>query len=126
MEAMGTFTRLVCALGLALAVAPSAAARAQTPPQTSAPRDGWVVLPVDDYRALRAKAIPTPPPPDGPPVEATLTRIDYDLRATGETLSGRALVTVDVVKQGLDARAAAGGADGQRCARRGPADSARR
>jgi hypothetical protein len=100
MEAMGTFTRLVCALGLALAVAPSAAARAQTPPQTSAPRDGWVVLPVDDYRALRAKAIPTPPPPDGPPVEATLTRIDYDLRATGETLSGRALVTVDVVKQG--------------------------
>ena len=102
MEPMGTFRRLVCALGLALAVAASATARAQTPPQASAPaapRDGWVVLPVD-YRALRAKAIPTPPPPDGPPVEATLTRIDYDLRATGETLSGRALVTVDVVKQG--------------------------
>jgi hypothetical protein len=103
MEAMGTFRRLVCALGLALAVAASATARAQTPTQVSAPagpRDGWVVLPVDDYRALRAKAIPTPPPPEGPPVEATLTRIDYDLRATGETLSGRALVTVDVVKQG--------------------------
>ena len=103
MEAMVTCRRLVCALGLALAVAASATARAQTPPQASTsagPRDGWVVLPVDDYRALRAKAIPTTPPPDGPPVEATLTRIDYDLRATGETLSGRALVTVDVVKEG--------------------------
>jgi hypothetical protein len=102
MEAMVTFRRLVCALGLALAVAASATARPQTPQASapSGPRDGWVVLPVDDYRALRAKAIPTPPPPDGPPVEATLTRIDYDLRASGETLSGRALVTVDVVKQG--------------------------
>jgi hypothetical protein len=102
MEAMGTFRRLVCTLGLALTIA-SATARAQTSPQASAPagpRDGWVVLPVDDYRALRTKAIPTPPPPDSPPVDATLTRIDYDLRATGETLSGRALVTVDVVKQG--------------------------
>ncbi len=25
--------------------------------------DGWVVLPVDEYRALRERAIPTPPPP---------------------------------------------------------------
>ena len=46
--------------------------------------DGWVVLPVDEYRALRDRAIPPPPPPPAPPVDATLTRIDYDLRVDGD------------------------------------------
>ena len=46
--------------------------------QEPARSDGWVVLPVDDYRALRAKAFPSPPDPVPPPVDATLTRVDYD------------------------------------------------
>src|SRR6266550_6116906 len=42
--------------------------------------DGWVVLPVDEYRALRRSAFPAEVEPASPPVEATLTRIDYDLK----------------------------------------------
>ena len=49
--------------------------------QTPASAEGWVVLPVDEYRALRERAQSAsrrrPPPP---PVDATLTRVDYDLR----------------------------------------------
>ena len=70
-------------------------ARAQAP----AP-EGWVVLPVDEYRALRARAIPEPAPLLAPPVDATLTRIDYELRAEGEAIAGRALLTVDVLREG--------------------------
>ena len=36
---------------------------------------GWVVIPVEDYRALRAKAFPVEPEPDPPPVQAALTRV---------------------------------------------------
>ena len=35
-----------------------------------------------------------------PPVDATLTRIDYDLRADTEAIAGRALLTVDVLREG--------------------------
>lgn len=45
----------------------------QSPPNT----DGWVVLPVDDYRALRLAAFPAERQPEPTPVEATLTRVDY-------------------------------------------------
>src|SRR5439155_11082996 len=62
-------TAFVMCLGLS-----SATASAQTT------ADGWVVLPVDEYRALRDRANPPPTPPAPPPVEATLTRVDYDLR----------------------------------------------
>ena len=48
-------------------------ARAQEPART----DGWVVLALDDYRALRARAYPSTPDPLPPPVDATLTRVDY-------------------------------------------------
>jgi hypothetical protein len=66
-----------------------------------APRaDGWVVLPIDEYRALRARAFPTTPDPAPPPVDAALTRVDYDLRVSGETVSGQARLTIDVLKQG--------------------------
>jgi len=51
---------------------------------------GWVVLPVDEYRTLHARAYPTEREPEPPPVEATLTRVDYDLRINGDLASGRA------------------------------------
>src|SRR6187549_1777907 len=68
--------------------------------QTTAPPEGWVVLPVDEYRALRDKAQPPPPPPLAPPVEATLTRVDYDLHIDGDTVAGRAVLTIDVLRDG--------------------------
>lgn len=61
---------------------------------------GWVVVPVEDYRALRAKAYPVEPDPDPPPVSATLTRVDYDLQVTSDVARGRATLTVDVLKDG--------------------------
>jgi hypothetical protein len=61
---------------------------------------GWVVLPVDEYRTLHARAYPTEHDPEPPPVEATLTRVDYDLRINSDLASGRATLTVDVLKDG--------------------------
>jgi len=69
-------------------------------PQQPASSDGWVVLPVDDYRALRNAAFPSPPEPEAPPVEATLTRIDYDMKIDGELATGEARLTIDVIKDG--------------------------
>jgi hypothetical protein len=68
--------------------------------QTASHSPGWVVLPVDEYRALHARAYPIERDPEPPPVEATLTRVDYDLRIDGELASGRASLTVDVLKDG--------------------------
>ena len=68
--------------------------------QTAPSAEGWVVLPVEEYRALRERAIPPVPPPLAPPVEATLTRVDYDLRVGSDSISGRALLTIDVLKTG--------------------------
>src|SRR5262252_9169184 len=66
-----------------------------------APRaDGWVVLPIDEYRALRARAFPPDPGPATPPIDATLTRVEYDLRLSGDTIAGQARLTIDVLKQG--------------------------
>ncbi len=74
-------------------------ATAQTTPLAVSP-DGWVVLPVDEYRALRERANPQPPQPAASPVDATLTRIDYDLRIENDTVAGRALLTIDVLRDG--------------------------
>jgi len=71
---------LVCAVGAA---------------QTPAPADGWVVLPVDEYCTLHQRANPPLTPPPAPPLEATLTRLDYDLRVDADTVSGRATLTID-------------------------------
>src|SRR5262247_3847995 len=66
--------------------------------QTTAPPEGWVVLPLDEYKALREKAQPQPSPPAPPPVDATLTRVDYDLRVDGDAVTGRARLTIDVLR----------------------------
>jgi hypothetical protein len=68
--------------------------------QTAAHSPGWVVLPVDEYRTLHARAYPTEHDPEPPPVEATLTRVDYDLRINSDLATGRATLTVDVLKDG--------------------------
>ena len=74
--------------------------------QTAEHSPGWVVLPVEEYRALHERAYPVEHGPEAPPVEATLTRVDYDLRINGETsgaselASGRATLTIDVLKDG--------------------------
>ncbi len=81
---------------LGIAAVTASAAHAQDPART----EGWVVLALDDYRALRARAFPSKPDPLPPPVDATLTRVDYDLRVNGETVTGEARLTVDVLKQG--------------------------
>jgi hypothetical protein len=61
---------------------------------------GWVVIPVEEYRVLRAKAYPADRDPEPPPLDATLTRVDYDLHVDGEIATGRASLTVDVLKDG--------------------------
>src|SRR6185295_15459605 len=85
------------ALGLTLFVFIAAVAGlAQSLPST----DGWVVLPVGEYTALRHAAFPLEPEAVPPPVEATLSRIDYDLKIDGDLASGEARLTVDVIKDG--------------------------
>src|SRR5215467_1818018 len=49
---------------------------------------GWVVLPVEEYRALHERAYPVEREPEPPPVEATLTRVDYDLRVVAQPTAG--------------------------------------
>src|SRR5882757_10026792 len=87
---------LFCACLLALLFISAASSLGQTTSHSP----GWVVLPVDEYRNLHARAYPAERDPEPPPVEATLTRVDYDLRIDGELASGRASLTVDVLKDG--------------------------
>jgi hypothetical protein len=70
--------------------------RAQEPARS----DGWVVISVDDYRMLRARAYPPDRPPEPPPIDATITRVDYELRVNGDSIAGDARLTVDVLKEG--------------------------
>lgn len=84
-----------------IAVIASLSAVAPARPAVQEPaREGWVVLPVEDYRSLRAKAYPPDRDPEPPPVEAALTRLDYDLRVVGDAAVGEARLTVDVLKDG--------------------------
>ncbi len=61
---------------------------------------GWVVVPIQEYENLHRKAYPQEPPPAQTPLEATLTRLEYDLRVDGLLATGRALLTIDVLKDG--------------------------
>ena len=61
---------------------------------------GWVVIGLEEYKSLRAKAYPPEREPEPPPVEATLSRVDYDLRVNGEFASGHANLTIDVLNDG--------------------------
>jgi hypothetical protein len=70
------------------------------PAQTAPNSPGWVVIPVEEYQTLRKNAFPSEHAPQLPPVEATLTRVDYDLRVNNDLASGRATLTVDVIKDG--------------------------
>ena len=93
------FAICVLLVGLGALGAPRDA-RAQAAAAQPARSDGWVVIPVDEYRALRLRAFPADRLPDPPPVDATLTRIEYELRVNGESASGEARLTVDVLKEG--------------------------
>ncbi|HEU4932062.1 MAG TPA: hypothetical protein VFT48_08265 [Pyrinomonadaceae bacterium] len=88
-------SRMALALTLLVAAGVSSFAQTATPPP-----DGWVVLPVNEYMALKRAAYPTDPEPAAPPVEATLSRIDYDLKVDGDLATGEARLTVDVIKNG--------------------------
>lgn len=98
----GAVLGLFCALAFAWLLVFAANACAQNAEHSP----GWVVLPVEEYRALHERAYPIEREPEPPPVEATLTRVDYDLRIngeaawTGELASGRATLTIDVLKDG--------------------------
>ena len=76
------------------------AAGAQEKNAESSHVPGWVVIPVEEYRVLRAKAYPVEHDPEPPPLDATLTRVDYDLHVLGDLATGRANLTVDVLKDG--------------------------
>src|SRR5580692_825132 len=77
-----------------------AVAGGQDKPAEPSHNAGWVVIPVEEYRVLRAKAYPVEHDPEPPPLDATLTRVDYDLQVSGDLAAGRASLTVDVLKDG--------------------------
>src|SRR6516162_2149734 len=69
--------------------------------QEMAKASGWVVISVPEYKALRLRAYPqATSESQQPPVDATLTRVDYDLEVSSELATGKANLTVDVLKDG--------------------------
>src|SRR5690348_6357801 len=98
----GSILGFFCAFSLALLSVFAADSTAQNAEHSP----GWVVLAVEEYRALHERAYPIERGPEPPPIEATLTRVDYDLRIDGESAgagelaSGRATLTIDVLKDG--------------------------
>jgi len=82
---------------LASLAAPSAFGRTTDAARSS----GWVVIGVEEYRTLHARAYPSEREPEmAPPVEATMTRVDYDLHINGDLATGQATLTIDVLKEG--------------------------
>jgi hypothetical protein len=67
--------------------------------QDAAHPSGWVVIPIQEYGTLRGKAFPTEHEPETR-IEAALTRVDYELKVDGTIASGRASLTIDVLKDG--------------------------
>ncbi len=87
-------------LFLTASVLPGSTACAEEKPSEASHMAGWVVIPVDEYKVLRAKAYPVEPDPEPPPIDATLTRVEYELHVVGALAAGRANLTVDVLKDG--------------------------
>src|SRR5246127_5807704 len=85
---------------VAASVCWGAAAQAQEKPLEPSHIAGWVVIPVDEYRVLRAKAYPVEHDPEPPPLDATLTGVGCDRHVAGDLAAGRATLTVDVLKDG--------------------------
>ena len=94
--ALRQFVPCILAAGLCTGVL----AWAQEKPAEPIHASGWVVIPVEEYRVLRAKAYPVEHDPEPPPMDATLTRVDYDLHVAGDLATGRATLTIDVLKDG--------------------------
>src|SRR5579863_9535171 len=90
----------IVAASICWGAAAQAAPRADEKAVESSHAAGWVVIPVEEYRVLRAKAYPVDHDPEPPPLDATLTRVDYDLHVAGDMAAGRASLTVDVLKDG--------------------------
>ena len=99
-EALAPGLAVICVIAAIQTAAAQAPPRAARPGGATAGSDGSVVLPVDEYRALRARAFPAAPAPNPLPTDATLTRVDYELGTSGDLVTGRAVLTIDVVKQG--------------------------
>ena len=83
-------------LGVCAVLPWAAACLAQEPARLTS----WVAIPVNEYGALRVKAYPAEREAEPPPAEATLTRVDYDLRLDGALAAGRATLTIDVLNDG--------------------------
>src|SRR5579863_7449517 len=77
--AVQSLLRLMLTTSLLSGVAIHAQEKAIEPMRVS----GWVVIPVEEYRVLRAKAYPVEHDREPPPLDATLTRVDYDLHVAG-------------------------------------------
>lgn len=86
-------TRMFTVMAAVCVLAGTAVSHAQTPPG-----NGWVVLPVGEYRDLRTRAGQSPPADAAP--EATLTRVDYTLAVEGDVVVGRASLFIDVLGAG--------------------------
>ena len=98
--ALRPFFLCMVAASLCWGAAAQAAPRSDEKPAEPSHNAGWVVIPVEEYRVLRAKAYPVEHDPEPPPLDATLTRVDYDLQVSGDLAAGRASLTVDVLKDG--------------------------
>jgi hypothetical protein len=94
------FFPCIVAASLCWGAAAEAAPRSDDKPAEPSHNAGWVVIPVEEYRVLRSKAYPIEHDPEPPPLDATLTRVDYDLQVSGDLAAGRASLTMDVLKDG--------------------------
>lgn len=101
-NAVRTSILIVCSIGLLALFATQLVTPLVMPlaAQEASHSPGWVVISVPDYHALRIKAFPTEREPEPPPVDATLSRVEYELLADSGVASGRATLTVDVLKNG--------------------------
>jgi hypothetical protein len=101
-NAVRTSPLIVCTIGLLALFATQLVTPLVMPlaAQEATHSPGWVVISVPDYHALRIKAFPTEREPEPPPVDATLSRVEYELLADSGVASGRATLTVDVLKNG--------------------------